>query len=396
MRHFVHHLFSLTLLLLGVALLSVPTVYADRGDFRDQHRGQDSRAQHYRAEGFQRERDHGRRYFQRDRQAYREDDDRRARPNRRDHDQRARPQRSDSEPEKRQHRAQGAQREHREGDREHRHRRQHESGRDLRHRERSDRRISNQREHRGTIEQRARHAKRLAKSERHRAGIRHRDYLDARHQRRHDHYRHSYRGRPKYRLHRRHRYVYYRTPWYHTRYLAPIHRHYHPIGHRVRVLPRHYIRFVLLTVPYFYFDGIFYQEWDAGYVVVQAPVGASIRVLPTGYIAFNNGFDTFFYVNATYYRWSDSDAAFVVVDKPDHADEAMDEAIKGRIYAYPNANQSEEQQAKDRYECHQWAVTEAHVDPTLEDEVEDLAVDDVVNYRRALMACLEGRDYTVE
>ena len=33
-------------------------------------------------------------------------------------------------------------------------------------------------------------------------------------------------------------------------------------------------------------------------------------------------------------------------------------------YVYPSAGQSEQQQAKDRYECHQWAVTQSGFDPS--------------------------------
>ena len=209
-------------------------------------------------------------------------------------------------------------------------------------------------------------------------------------------YRHSYHGKPKYRLHHRHHYVYYRSPWYSTRYLAPIRIHYHPVGYHLHTLPHNSVRIFVNSLPFFYLGGIFYSEFDSGYIVVSAPIGAIVSELPVGFIAFNNGFDTYFYANATYYRWSDSDAAFVVVSKPQGADEAIEKATSERLYAYPNAGQSEEQQAKDRYECHQWAVSESHVDPTLEDENEELALQDVMNYRRALTACLEGRDYTVK
>lgn len=35
------------------------------------------------------------------------------------------------------------------------------------------------------------------------------------------------------------------------------------------------------------------------------------------------------------------------------------------IYAYPNAGQSADQQARDRFECHQWAVSQTGFDPTM-------------------------------
>jgi hypothetical protein len=39
-------------------------------------------------------------------------------------------------------------------------------------------------------------------------------------------------------------------------------------------------------------------------------------------------------------------------------------AQQGGPFAYPNAGQSEQQQSKDRYECHQWAVSQTGFDPT--------------------------------
>jgi len=35
-----------------------------------------------------------------------------------------------------------------------------------------------------------------------------------------------------------------------------------------------------------------------------------------------------------------------------------------QAYAYPNAGQTEAQQSKDRFECHQWAVTQSGFDPS--------------------------------
>lgn len=40
------------------------------------------------------------------------------------------------------------------------------------------------------------------------------------------------------------------------------------------------------------------------------------------------------------------------------------QAQQGGAYAYPNAGQSEQQQSKDRYECHQWSVSQTGFDPS--------------------------------
>jgi hypothetical protein len=68
-----------------------------------------------------------------------------------------------------------------------------------------------------------------------------------------------------------------------------------------------------------------------------------------------------------------------------------------RIFIYPRKGQSEELQAKDRYECHSWAVSQTHYDPTQptsgmpEAQLNQMRAD----YQRAMGACLDGRGYTM-
>jgi len=69
-----------------------------------------------------------------------------------------------------------------------------------------------------------------------------------------------------------------------------------------------------------------------------------------------------------------------------------------RIFVYPRQGQSEELQAKDRYECHSWAVSQTHYDPTHptsgmpEAQLNQMRAD----YQRAQGACLDGRGYTMK
>lgn len=195
-------------------------------------------------------------------------------------------------------------------------------------------------------------------------------------------------------LKRRHHYYQHENYRYHTYFLAPIKRHYPPLDYRVTLLPRTYVRIVVSGWPYFYYDGIFYRQYIGGYIVVRAPIGAVVNLIPLGFIAFSLGGFTYYYVNDTYYIWDEEHEAYVVVDKPDGAEKAMAEATEGRIFAYPKQGQSEEQQAKDRYECHRWAVSETGVDPTIVDE-DKISLKDKRDYRRAISACLEGRGYSV-
>ncbi len=70
----------------------------------------------------------------------------------------------------------------------------------------------------------------------------------------------------------------------------------------------------------------------------------------------------------------------------------------GRIFVYPRQGQNEELQAKDRYECHNWGVSQTNYDPTQppsgtpEAQLNQMRTD----YQRAMGACLDGRGYTMK
>lgn len=70
-----------------------------------------------------------------------------------------------------------------------------------------------------------------------------------------------------------------------------------------------------------------------------------------------------------------------------------------KIFVYPRLGQSEELQAKDRYECHSWAVSQTNYDPlqpSTGDMLEARRNQMRADYRRAEDACLDGRGYTVK
>jgi hypothetical protein len=203
------------------------------------------------------------------------------------------------------------------------------------------------------------------------------------------------RHRPLYKRHnvKKHSRRNYWTPWYNTRYIAPIRRHYYPIGHRARHLPRARIRLFVGGLPYFYYTGMFYRLVGNNYIVVSAPFSAVIKNLPLGFVAFTIGLSTYYMANDTYYMWDDGKDGYVVVPEPALASQALEEATQGRLFVYPNKNQNEDLQSKDRYECHRWAVSESSVDPTLEEQ--DYTNNENSDYKRGITACLVARDYTV-
>jgi len=70
-----------------------------------------------------------------------------------------------------------------------------------------------------------------------------------------------------------------------------------------------------------------------------------------------------------------------------------------KIFVYPRLGQSEALQAKDRDECHNWAVSQTNHDPTHPstlDMTEAQRNQVRADYQRAQSACLDGRGYTVK
>lgn len=69
------------------------------------------------------------------------------------------------------------------------------------------------------------------------------------------------------------------------------------------------------------------------------------------------------------------------------------------VFMYPRNGQSAEQQATDKFECHEWAAKQAGFDPTLPansgSSPSTVAVK-TIDYRRAISACLDGRGYSVQ
>lgn len=107
------------------------------------------------------------------------------------------------------------------------------------------------------------------------------------------------------------------------------------------------------------------------------------------------------YANDVYYV--PSGAGYMVVDPPP-ANVAVEQgaapppppaqtAAADQVFVYPRQGQTAEQQAADRYACHQWAITQAGVDPTTNSA--GVPAQKRTDYQRALGACLDGRGYTV-
>jgi Family of unknown function (DUF6515) len=175
--------------------------------------------------------------------------------------------------------------------------------------------------------------------------------------------------------------------------------HRHPHGHRVHVLPHGFISFSISGLIYYYASGNYYRDYGGYYTVVTPPIGALITVPPPGYRIVYIDSHPYYLAGGIYYVWDDIRRGYRVVPPPEviyeSSEEAPPETLASslKLFVYPRAGQSENEQGNDRYDCHLWAVGETDFDPTLQQSSSELERSD---YKRAITACLEAREYTVE
>jgi len=107
----------------------------------------------------------------------------------------------------------------------------------------------------------------------------------------------------------------------------------------------------------------------------------------------------YYYANNTYYVYDSGVGQYETVAPPEGLAQqqaaAQPPAVTDLI-AYPKNGQSTEQQAKDKYECHAWAVTQSGFDPTQGATAAAAAPSKHSDYMRAQAACLDGRGYSVQ
>ena len=142
-----------------------------------------------------------------------------------------------------------------------------------------------------------------------------------------------------------------------------------------------------------------------------------LPVLPFGYATYWWGGVPYYYYNNLYYTYSPDDDGYVVTDPPPVADQGADASAAGAapdgapngvpppaqysapgqagtgadMYVYPRNGQSAEQTQNDKYECHSWAVNQTGFDPTHSTQP---GTGTAVDYRRAMIACLDARGYS--
>ena len=148
---------------------------------------------------------------------------------------------------------------------------------------------------------------------------------------------------------------------------------------------------------YWYSGGVWYAPRGPGFVVVPAPIGVYVPVLPPYYTTLWIGGFPYYYANYTYYAWRPDQMGYEVVSPPETEVATTEPPSNEELYIYPQHDQPPEQQATDKYECHQWAVSQTGFDPTQATGgvAPEQAAAKRADYQRATKACLEGRGYSV-
>jgi hypothetical protein len=181
------------------------------------------------------------------------------------------------------------------------------------------------------------------------------------------------------------------------------HNHYYPPrGYAVGGLPRGYVTVNFRGGPYYYHQGVWYRGSGHRFVVVRPAVGLYVPFLPPFYTTVWFGGAPYYYADDVYYAWRPAMRQYVVVDPPGGVQAGTTappaDSQSSDLFIYPKNGQNEEQQGKDKYECHSWASNQSGFDPTqpLGGVAENEAAAKRADYQRAMQACLEARGYSVK
>jgi hypothetical protein len=146
---------------------------------------------------------------------------------------------------------------------------------------------------------------------------------------------------------------------------------------------------------YYYNAGVWYRPYGPYVRVIIPPVGIVVPFLPSVYSTMWFGGVPYYYANSVYYLGR-GDGTYIVTDPPNGAAASVPEESE-ELFVYPREGQSEEKQARDRYECHRWVFEQTGFDPSLPGGGVPASENATARaeYRRAMTACLDAMGYTV-
>jgi hypothetical protein len=121
-------------------------------------------------------------------------------------------------------------------------------------------------------------------------------------------------------------------------------------------------------------------------------VGLYFSTLPLYCSTFWWGGIPYYYADDTFYTWDGSVGQYQTVEPPPEVEQQAESQAITELMAYPKNGQSEEQQARDKADCRQWATTQSGYSP---EGAATVADPNRGNYLRAEAACLDARGYSV-
>jgi hypothetical protein len=130
-------------------------------------------------------------------------------------------------------------------------------------------------------------------------------------------------------------------------------------------------------------------------------LGLYFSTLPLYYDTFWWGGIPYYYADDTYYTWDGSAGEYQTVSPPPEVEQQAQSQAGAELIAYPKNGQSDQQQAKDKTECRQWATTQSGYNPgapagAAPAGAATTSTSNQWDYQRAQAACLEGRGYSVK
>src|SRR5262249_44163643 len=176
-------------------------------------------------------------------------------------------------------------------------------------------------------------------------------------------------------------------------------------GEGVGALPRGFVSVICGGGPYCYHRGVWYGPGGGGLVVVRPGLVLLVLFLPPFYTTVWFGGSPYYYADDVYYSYRPDRREYVVVDPPGggqggttQAPASAASAQSNDLFIYPKNGQNEEQQGRDKNECHRWAAGQSGFDPTqpMGGVDESQAAGKRADYQRAMQACLEARGYSVK
>jgi Family of unknown function (DUF6515) len=192
------------------------------------------------------------------------------------------------------------------------------------------------------------------------------------------------------------------------------HNHLYPArGQFVEMLPPGYRLVSFGRARYYFFDGVWYRPSGRRFLIVAPPIGLVVPFLPPYYSTIMVGSVPYYYANEVYYTQTPS--GYVVAapptgevsqappsqtlppQGPPPVPPSEGQMSTGQLFIYPRQGQSQKQQATDRSECYNWAVSQIGYDPSKPPAglPENQMIQRQADFQRAQGACLDGRGYTV-